>query len=69
MGAIGDQGSLRIASEIHVDDKPPGYEYAGTHPRLTGEEFLASLQDVSTWTKTAIGWLPAAEPESSSVAA
>ena len=48
MGAIGDQGSLRIASEIHVDDKPPGYEYAGTHPRLTGEEFLASLQDVST---------------------
>ena len=48
MGAIDDQGSLRIASEIYVDDKPPGYAFAGTHPRLTGEEFLASLQNTST---------------------
>jgi len=44
MGAIDDQGSFKIASEIYVDDKPPGYEFAGTHLRLTGEEFLASLQ-------------------------
>lgn len=44
MGALDDQASLRMASEIFVDDKPPGYAFAGTHPRLTGEEFLASLR-------------------------
>ena len=48
MGVIDDQGSFRIASEIYVDEKPPGYEFAGNHPRLTGEEFLASTQSAST---------------------
>jgi hypothetical protein len=39
-----DQRRFKIASEIYVDDKPAGYDFAGVHPRLTGEEFLASLQ-------------------------
>ena len=44
MGAIDDQASFRTGSEIYIDQKPPGYEIAGTHPRLTEEEFLASHQ-------------------------
>ena len=44
MGAIEDQASFRIGSEIYIDQKPPGYEFAGTHPRLTEEETLASHQ-------------------------
>lgn len=44
MGAFDDQRPFKIASEIYVDDKPPGYDMAGAHPRLTGEEFLASLK-------------------------
>jgi hypothetical protein len=44
MGSFDDQQVFKIASEIYVDDKPAGYDFAGDHPRLTGEEFLASLQ-------------------------
>jgi hypothetical protein len=44
MGSFDDQRIFKVASEIYVDDKPAGYEFAGTHPRLTGEEFLASLR-------------------------
>ena len=44
MGAIEDQASFRIGSEIYIDQKPPGYEFSGTHPRLTEEETLASHQ-------------------------
>lgn len=42
MGVIDNQAPFRIAGEIYVDQKPPGYEFAGTHPRLTEEEVLAS---------------------------
>jgi hypothetical protein len=44
MGAFDDQRPFKIASEIYVDGKPASYDFAGVHPRLTGEEFLASLQ-------------------------
>lgn len=44
VGTFDDQAPFRVASEIYVDDKPAGYELAGTHPRMTGEEFLASLK-------------------------
>ena len=44
MGCFDDQRPFKIASEIYVDDKPAGYDFAGVHPRLTGEEFLAYLQ-------------------------
>jgi hypothetical protein len=44
MGSFDDPALFRVASEIFVDDKPDSYELAGTHPRLTAEEFLASLE-------------------------
>lgn len=43
VGAFDDQAPFRLAGEIYVDDKPPGYAFAGDHPRMTGAEFLASI--------------------------
>lgn len=43
MGAFDDQSPFKLVGEIYVDEKPPGYDFAGDHPRQTGEEFLASL--------------------------
>ena len=45
MGTFDNQDVFTIASEIYVDDKPAGYDLAGAQPRLTGEEFMASLRD------------------------
>lgn len=44
MGAFDEQAPFRLAGEIYVDEKSPAYDFAGDHPRLTGEQFLASLQ-------------------------
>jgi len=44
MGTFDDQTPFNLASEIFIDEKPPVYELAGDRPRLTGEEFMASLQ-------------------------
>lgn len=44
LGVFDDQSPFTIASEIYVEDKPPGYHFAGDHPRMTGEEFLKSLE-------------------------
>lgn len=44
VGSFDDQAPFTTASEIYIDDKPPGYAIAGAHPRLTGDEFLASLK-------------------------
>lgn len=44
LGAFDDQAGFELAGEIFIDRKPPGYRFAGDHPRQTGEEFLASLQ-------------------------
>ena len=33
-----------IGKEIFIDSKPEYYAIVGDHPRLTGEEFMASLQ-------------------------
>jgi hypothetical protein len=44
MGSFDDPTPFEVANEIYVDDKPPGYSIAGTHPRMTGDEFLASLK-------------------------
>ena len=44
VGSFDDQAPFRLSGEIFIDEKPPGYNLAGDHPRLTGEEFLASLQ-------------------------
>ena len=44
-GVFEDQSVFTMESEIFVDENPGGYAFAGDHPRLTGEEFLASMQD------------------------
>lgn len=44
LGAFDDQDRFRLAGEIFIDEKPASYAFAGEHPRMTGEEFLASLQ-------------------------
>lgn len=36
--------AFELEGEIYVDENPGGYAFAGEHPRLTGEEFLASIQ-------------------------
>ena len=42
-GAFEDAEQFSLAGEIYVDEKPDGYNFAGDHPRLTGEEFLKSM--------------------------
>lgn len=44
MGTFDDPTLFKLAGEIYIDEKPAAYDLAGDHPRLTGEEFLASLQ-------------------------
>ena len=44
MGSFDDQSAFRLVGEIYIDEKPPAYDFAGEHGRLTGEQFLASLQ-------------------------
>lgn len=44
MGAFDDETVFELAGEIYIDEKPRGYEFAGEHPRQTGDEFLASIQ-------------------------
>ena len=43
LGAFADESAFELAGEIYVDKKPPGYSFAGEHPRQTGAEFMASL--------------------------
>ena len=42
-GVFDDQSRFELVGEIYVDEKPPGYAFAGDHPRQTGAEFMASL--------------------------
>jgi hypothetical protein len=42
MGTFDNQAAFRVTGEIYIDEKPPGYDLAGDHARLTGDEFLAS---------------------------
>lgn len=44
IGAFDDQSPFELVGEIYIDEKPPGYAFAGDHPRQTGEEFMASMQ-------------------------
>jgi hypothetical protein len=34
-----------LQDEIYIDQKPAVYDFVGDHPRLTGDEFMASLQE------------------------
>ena len=42
-GTFDDQSVFELVGEIYIDEKPPGYEFAGDHPRQTGAEFMASM--------------------------
>lgn len=42
-GAFDDQTPFEMHGEIYIDEKPAGYNFAGEHPRQTGQEFLASI--------------------------
>lgn len=46
-GALDLPAGTKITKEIFVDEKPDYYDLAGERPRLTGPEFLASLEGVS----------------------
>ena len=43
LGAFDDQTPFALSGEIYVDEKPKSYDFAGDHARLTGAEFIASL--------------------------
>lgn len=46
VGAFDDAEAFKLVGEIYVDEKPSGYDFAGDHPRMTAEEFMASrMQD------------------------
>ncbi len=47
MGSFDDQTQFHLAGEIFVDEKPPAYNLAGEHPRMTGAEFMASLEQAA----------------------
>ncbi|MEL6686741.1 MAG: GFA family protein [Pseudomonadota bacterium] len=42
-GAVDLPEGLSVAKEIFVDEKPDYYQFAGNHPRLTGEEAFAAF--------------------------
>lgn len=43
MGTFDDLTRFKLAGEIYIDEKPAAYDLVGDHPRLTGEEFMASM--------------------------
>ena len=43
MGTFDDVSGFTLSGEIYIDEKPTGYDFAGDHPRLTGQAFLDSL--------------------------
>ncbi|NNF66890.1 MAG: GFA family protein [Gammaproteobacteria bacterium] len=45
MGTFDDLSPFKLAGEIYIDQKPAMYNLAGDHPRLTGEQFMASVQE------------------------
>lgn len=44
VGAFDDRSAFKLAREIFVDHKAPGYSFAGDHPRLTEAEVLARMK-------------------------
>ncbi len=43
VGTFDDQTQFKLTGEIYIDEKPASYNFAGDHPRQTGEEFLAAM--------------------------
>ena len=46
-GMFVDQDQFNLEGEIYIDEKPSSYDFAGDHPRMTGEEFMASMNEPS----------------------
>lgn len=46
-GLFEDQSRFEMSAEIYVDEQQGGYAFAGNHPLLTGEAFLASMDQES----------------------
>ena len=44
MGTFDNLKEFTFGDEIYIDQKPAVYDFVGDHPRLTGDEFIASLQ-------------------------
>ena len=44
VGSFEDQTPFKLTGEIYIDEKPSSYDFAGDHPRQTGDEFMASIQ-------------------------
>jgi len=44
-GSLDLPDGMTLGKEIFIDKKPTYYTLAGDHPRLTGKEFFASLQE------------------------
>jgi hypothetical protein len=44
VGTFEDQSQFTLTSEIYIEEKPAGYNFAGDHLRQTGDEFLAAMQ-------------------------
>ena len=42
-GTLNDTENFEMQGEIYVDQKPDAYAFAGEHPRMTKDEFLASI--------------------------
>ncbi len=44
-GCFDDAEQFSLAGEIFIDEKPAGYAFAGEHPRQTGAELMASMNE------------------------
>lgn len=42
-GLFENAGGFTVTREIYIDQKPEGFEFAGDHPRLTKQEFEATI--------------------------
>ena len=45
LGSFDDQAPFKLVGEIYIENKPVGYDFAGDHPRMTGEAFMASFRE------------------------
>ena len=43
-GLFDDRSIFRVTGEIFIDCKPPGYDIAGDHPRLTEQQTFAMFE-------------------------
>ena len=47
VGAFDDSPDFDLCGEIYIDEKPSGYDFASEHSRMTGAEFMASIDPVT----------------------